>query len=457
MVLKMLRRKAYDALVNWKNQSKGSSALLVEGVRRVGKTTLVSEFAKQEYDAYLLIDFSVVPNEVRELFENYRHDVSLFLRLLQAYYGVILPERKSLIVFDEVQRLPIAREFIKHLVADGRFDYIETGSLISIKRNVEDILIPSEERSMELCPLDFEEFLWAEGEEMLAELVRDSFKTLSPLPAALHRKAERLFREYMLVGGMPQAVEKYIETQDFGEVDDVKRQILKLYQEDVEKYANGELGRVQAILRSLPGQLARHEKRFVFASLGENIRYRDLEGPFTWLDEAKIVNLCRNVSDPSVGLAASEQDNALKCYLCDTGLLISHMFADRPETPHEVYRDILFDKLEVNEGMFTENVVAQQLRASGRRLFFYSANDRENADNTMEIDFLIVREYADAGLKPRVSPIEVKSSKRYWAISLDKFKRKFGKRVGTRYVLHPKPLVVEEDIVRLPLYIAHLL
>lgn len=453
----MLRRKAYGDLLAWKSRSKGSSALLVEGVRRVGKTTLVTEFAKREYEAHLLIDFSVVPAEVKDLFENYRHDVGLFLRLLQAYYGVSLPERRSLIVFDEVQRLPIAREFIKHLVADGRFDYVETGSLISIKKNVEGILIPSEERSMRLCPLDFEEFLWALGEGALAELVQDSFETLVALPAALHRKAERLFREYMLVGGMPQAVEKYVQTQDFGETDDVKRQILRLYQEDVEKYAGSELGRVQAILRSLPGQLARHEKRFVYTRLGENVRYRDLEGPFTWLDEAGIVNLCRNASDPSVGLAASEEDSALKCYLCDTGLLVAHTFADRPETPHEVYRAILFDKLEINEGMFTENVVAQQLRASGRRLFFYSASDRNESRNTMEVDFLIVREYADAGLKPRVSPIEVKSTKRYRTVSLDKFKRKFDKRVGTRYVLHPKPLSADGDLVRLPLYMAYLL
>lgn len=453
----MLRRRAYDRLVEWKARSRGASALLVEGARRVGKTTLVTEFAEREYDAHLLIDFSVVPPDVRGLFEDYRHDVGLFLRLLQAYYGVSLPERRSLVVFDEVQRLPIAREFIKHLVADGRYDYVETGSLISIRRNIEGILIPSEERSLELCPLDFEEFLWAAGEGGLAELVRDSFDSLSPLPAPLHRKAERLFREYVLVGGMPQAVERYLRTQDFGEADDAKRQILRLYSEDIEKYAGTELGRVQAIFRSIPGQLARHEKRFVYARLGENVRYRDLEGPFTWLDEARVVSLCRNASDPSVGLAASEEDSALKCYMADTGLLVAHAFADRAETPHEVYRSILFDKLELNEGMFIENAVAQQLRASGHRLFFYSRNDNSDARGTMEVDFLVVREYENAGLKARVSPVEVKSTKRYGTASLDKFKARFGRRVGTEYVLHPKPLQVEGDRVRLPLYMAHCL
>ena len=453
----MLKRKAYEELVNWKATYQGSCAMLIEGVRRVGKTTLVTEFARREYDTHLLIDFSVAPAEVRELFERYRHDVDLFLRLLTTYYGVKLEPRRSLIIFDEVQRLPIAREFIKHLVADGRFDYIETGSLISIKRNVEGILIPSEERSMELSPLDFEEFCWAMGEEQLAELIRESFESLIPLPDALHRKAERLFREYMLVGGMPQAVEKYRSTGDFGATDDVKRQILKLYQEDIEKFTNGERGKVQAIFQGVPGQLAKHEKRFVFSSVDEKYRYRDLEAPFTWLSEAKLVNLCRNATDPSVGLAASLEDNALKCYFCDTGLLVAHAFADRSETPHEVYRSILFDRLEINEGMYTENVVAQQLHANGRKLFFYSRNDNNEAKNTMEIDFLIIREYESAGLKARVSPVEVKSTKRYQAASLTKFKNKFDKRVGTQFILHPKPMQDEGERVRLPLYMAHCL
>lgn len=445
-------RKAYNELLEWKYERAGKTAMLIEGPRRVGKTTLAKAFAEREYDAHLVIDFTEASDEVREMFRSYRHNVDLFFRFLLTYYGVTLEPRRSLIVFDEVQRFPVAREFIKQLVADGRYDYLETGSLISIKKNVKDILIPSEEESMELCPLDFEEFLEAVGESSLAGLIRDAFKARSALPDALHRKAEMLFREYLLVGGMPQAVQEFIDTGDYGKVDVVKRQILKLYREDIEKFTNGEGNRVRAIFASIPGQLSKHEKRFVYSSLGPNERYRSLEVPFIWLDESRIVNLCRNATDPNIDLASSMEDSALKCYLCDTGLLVSHAFANRRKTPNEVYRSILFDKLELNEGMFCENAVAQQLRANGYALFFYSRYDNDNARNTMEVDFLIVREYENAGLKARVSPVEVKSTKNYRTASLDKFKAKFDKRVGTQYVLHPKNLLVKGERTYLPLY-----
>lgn len=453
----MFKRHVYERLLRWKRESQGSRALLLEGARRVGKSTIAREFATNEYQAHLIIDFSEASDDLKALFQDYRSDVDTFFMYLQAYTGVSLPRRESLIVFDEIQRFPPAREFIKQLVADGRYDYIETGSLISIRRNVEGIVIPSEETPIRLNPLDFEEFLWAIGEEPLAEIVRDSFSRRKPLPEALHRKCERFFREYMLVGGMPQAVEAYVSKKDFGAVDLVKRDILSLYRNDIERFGGRDALRIRRVFSTLPGQLARHDRKFKLSALEHSARSREYADAFFWLADSRVSATCLNVDDPSVGLAASADESTFKCYMADTGLLVSQLFADNEETPHEVYRDILLGKLEINEGMFTENVVAQQLLASGHGLYFYSKRDCQNSANTMEIDFLIAAGYDDAAGRMRVSPIEVKSTKRYGAKSLDKFKEKFGKRVGARYILHPKPMSVEGDIVRLPLYMAHLL
>ena len=448
------KRKAYESMLAWKNEAKGTRALLVEGARRVGKSTLVGEFAKREYAQHLIIDFSRADADLKDLFSRYRSDLDRFFMYLQAYTGVTLRPRQSVIVFDEVQRFPPAREFIKQLIEDGRYDYIEAGSLISIKRNVEGIVIPSEERVLRLNPLDFEEFLWASGEEQLANTARSSFEELVPLPDALHRKCERLFREYMLVGGMPQAVLTYLEEKDFGKVDETKRDILSLHDNDISKFGRADATRIRRVFNAIPGQLARHDKRFVYASLDRSARSREYADAFFWLADAFISMTCYNVSDPAVGLAASMDESSFKCYMADTGLLVSQLFADNEATPHEVYRDILFDKLEVNEGMFTENAVAQQLVASGHKLYFYAKRDDGNRKNTMEVDFLIARGYDDAAGKMRISPIEVKSKKNYRFSSLEKFKDKFGKRVGTSFILHPKQLVVQGDLVRLPLYMA---
>ena len=453
----MFKRRAYDNLLRWKHESNGTRALLLEGARRVGKSTLAEEFAEKEYAAHLVIDFSEASDDLKMLFREYRSDVDSFFMYLQAFTGVSLPRRNSLIVFDEVQRFPPAREFVKQLVADGRYDYLETGSLISIRRNVEGIVIPSEETSLRLNPLNFEEFLWATGEEQLAVVIRSSFESKSPLPEAIHRKAERLFREYMLVGGMPQAVDAYLSERDFGKVDKVKRDILSLYRGDIEKFGGADALRIRRVFSTLPGQLARHEKKFVLSALDRNARSREYADAFFWLADACVSVTCIGVDDPSVGLAATADEGVFKCYMADTGLLVCQLFADNAETPHELYRDILLGKLEVNEGMFTENVVAQQLAANGHGLYFYSRRDRDNNANTMEIDFLITAGYDDAAGRMRVSPIEVKSTKRYGAKSLEKFKEKFGSRVGMRYILHPKPLQVEGDLARLPLYMAHLL
>ena len=453
----MFRRKAYDKLLQWKRESQGARAVLIEGARRVGKSTLVEEFARHEYAASLVIDFSTVSDEVKGLFVQYRDDIDSFFMYLQAYMGVSLPRRESVVVFDEVQRFPPAREFVKQLVADGRYDYIETGSLISIRLNVKDIVIPSEERAIRLNPLDFEEFLWASGEEGLAAVVRASYDALKPLPEALHRKAERLFREYMLVGGMPQAVEAYLAERDFGEVDRVKRDILALYRNDIEKFGASDATRIKRVFSTLSGQLAHHDRKFRLSSLDKSARSREYADAFFWLSDACISCTCYGVGDPAVGLSSTMDEGSFKCYMADTGLLVAQLFADSEQTPHEVYRDILLGKLETNEGMFAENAVAQQFVASGRQLFFYSRRDDAASENTMEVDFLISKGYDNAAGRMRVSPVEVKSTKRYGTRSLEKFKAKFGGRVGTQYVLHPKPMSDEGDLVRLPLYMAHLL
>lgn len=453
----MYRRKLMDSLHEWKETMHGTSALLVEGARRTGKSTLVEEFARTEYQSYLLVDWARADNAVKQTFIDNRNDIDSLLMYLQAIYGKTLVPRKSVIIFDEVQRFPEAREMIKYLVSDGRFDYIETGSLISIKHNVENIVIPSEEEAVFLCPMDFEEWLWALSEGPLAELIRASFVDKRPMPEALHRKAMRLWREYLLVGGMPQVVKLYENGRDMGRVDREKRAILRLYRDDITRFAEGERGRVSAAFSAIPGQLSKHEKRFTLAALGKNARMREYEGAFFWLADSGIANLCLNATDPTVGLALSQDNSTFKCYMGDTGLLVAQSFADRASTPSEVYRDILLDKLTINEGMLVENAVAQQLRAAGHALFFYSRSSSD-AKRRMEIDFLIAREYDDAAGRLRISPIEVKSGGgRYATSSLDKFSDAFGKRIGTSFVLHPKPLRQTPQRIFLPLYMAHLL
>ncbi|MCL2530349.1 MAG: AAA family ATPase [Coriobacteriia bacterium] len=453
----MLQRKAYQKLLEWKQKSRGSTALLVEGARRVGKSSLVEEFGTNEYETYLVVDFTYAPSDVINYFIDMRNDLDSFFLYLSAFYQVPLIPLKTLIVFDEVQEYPKARESIKQLVADGRFDYIETGSLVSIRKNVKDILLPSEERSMRLNPFDFEEFLWAMGEEPLGEAIADSFTHMKALPASLHRKAMRLFREYMLVGGMPQAVQKYADTRNFEEVDEIKRGILTLYRNDIAKHAGTAVRRVTSIFDNLAGQLSKKEKRFNVASLGKNARMRDYEDAFFWLSDAHITNGCFNSTDPNVGLKINEDRTTVKCYMADTGLLVTHALAVSSATPESIYRDILLGKIGLNEGMITENLIAQQLRARGHELFFYSSYSREDALSTVEIDFLTVAGYADAAMRARVCPIEVKSSKRYSTASLDKFKERFGKNIGTQYIVCPKELSVSENRVTLPLYMAGLL
>ncbi|MEG1561222.1 MAG: ATP-binding protein [Raoultibacter sp.] len=445
----MLERKAYKELLNWKNTQQGQSALLIEGARRVGKSLLAEEFGKREYRSYLLIDFSKAAEDVKNLFRTKREDLDSFFSFLSVYYNTAFYERETLLIFDEVQLFPEARSFIKHLVADGRYDYLETGSLISIKRNVQDILIPSEEETLELNPFDFDEFLWAIDERALANLLRETAASLTPLPVLLHRKAMELFRTYILVGGMPQAVTTYAESLDFLRVDAVKQRILTLYRNDIKKYAGEDQARVGAILDDIPAQLSTHEKKFKLASLEKGARSRTYENAFFWLEDARITNTCFNATDPHVGLSLYKESPRFKCYLADTGLLSSLVFSDKKTQSAQLYKDILFGKLEINEGMLMENMVAQMLKASGHSLYFYSRYSKEAAADRMEVDFLITQEFP----KTKVCPIEVKSTKRYATSSLDKFKAKFTSRVGTQYVLHTQNIKKEAGRNYLPLYL----
>ena len=453
----MLKRKAYDRMLKWKRESNGSTALLVEGARRVGKSTLVEEFGRREYRSCLIIDLFQAPAEVKQYFEDNRNDFDTLFLMLSTYYRVELFERDTLVVFDEIQAYPQARGLIKYLVADGRYDYVETGSLLSIRQNIEGIVIPSEEEAMRLEPLDFEEFCWAMGETQLFELVRSCFEALRPLPDNLHRRAMRLLREYALVGGMPKPVSTYVENRAFAQVDEEKRLILELYRNDVARFARGYEFKVVSILDGIPGQLSKREKKFTLASLGKNTRMREYEEAFFWLGDARIANICYAAADPSVGLALSMEQSALKVYMSDTGLLVTLAFSDSVETGEEVYRAVLLDDLGINEGMLTENLIAQMLVAAGHKLFFYSQSGRREGEERMEIDFLVVKPYANAAGKPRVCPVEVKSPKQYGTTSLDRFKAKFGKRVGSEVVLHAKQLRVEGDRLYLPLYMAGLL
>ena len=450
-----MRRKIYTELLKWKEEEAGRTALLIDGARRVGKSYIVENFAKQEYKSYIIIDFNRVNQEVTELFENYLNDLDLFFMYLSNYYNVKLYERDTLIIFDEVQLFPRARAAIKYLVADGRYDYIETGSLMSIKKNVKDIVIPSEERHLRMYPLDFEEFLWALDNESLMDFIKVFFEKKKPLGAALHRKAMDYFRQYMIVGGMPQAVERYVETKDFERVDRVKRDILELYRADIVKHAQGYEMKVEQIFDDIPAQLQKHDKKFKLSSLKKEARFRDYEDAIFWLSDAMIVNVCYNSTAPNIGLKLNMDRVTMKCYMADTGLLISHAFDENGIVSEEIYKKLLFDKLEVNKGMIMENIVAQMLVASGHKLYFYNNPYRDDASLRMEIDFLIAKSKITS--KHNISPIEVKSGGKYTLTSLKKCREKYTEQLDTLYVLHKNDLKVEEGIVYLPLYMTPLL
>lgn len=450
-----MKRKIYNKLLNWKKESNGEYALLIDGARRVGKSYIVRQFAEKEYSSYVILDFNLVSKSIKDLFENDLDNLDRFFMYLSNYTGKTLYTRDTLIVFDEVQQYPKARAAIKYLVKDGRYDYIETGPLISIKKNVEGIVIPSEEEHIKMFPMDFEEFLWAMGEEMLMPFIKDCFKSKKPMGQLMHRRAMDYFRLYMIVGGMPQAVEKYVETRDFSKVDKLKRRILDLYRSDISKFAKGYDTKVKSIFEEIPSQLQKHEKKFRLSALKEGARTRDYETAFFWLDDAMIINSCYNTTEPNVGLNLNKDTNTMKCYMADTGLLISHAFDTNEIVSEDLYRKILLDKLEMNSGMIIENIVAQMLRTAGHKLFFYSNSSMTDRDSRMEIDFLIGKGKITA--RHNISPIEVKSSARYTLTSLKKCIAKYGSYLSTAYVIHPADLKEEDNIIYLPLYMCPLL
>lgn len=443
----MLKRKIYDKLLAWKKQSNGQTALLIDGARRVGKSYVAETFAKKEYKSYILIDFGIAPKDVLDLFVHDSFNLDLFFAKLSAFYGKNLYKRDSIIILDEVQQFPRARQLIKYLVADGRYDYIETGSLIRLKKNVQDIIIPSEEEHIEMFPMDFEEFLWAMEDEVTVPLIRSCFESKTPLGQALHRKIMNDFRQYILVGGMPQSVLAYLEEKNFDASDVAKRRILRLYRDDVSKFAEGYEDKVFAVFDGIPGQLSKKEKKYKLSSISKEARFRTYEDSFIWLHEAMVVNNCFNAIDPNVGLAISADNTTQKCYMADTGLLVTHTFMDSSFTENELYRAILFDKLNINEGMIMENVVAQMLRTNGHKLYFYSRCDSENRENHMEIDFLITE-------GKKIAPVEVKSNNYTSHSSLDKFRSKFSSKIGNSYILYSKDVMLKDGIIHLPFYMA---
>ena len=445
----MIKRKIYDKILDWKETTKGSKALLIEGARRIGKSTVAEEIGKNEYKSYVLIDFNKASKKIFDLFDNL-NELDVFFQTISLEYNTRLYNRESLIIFDEIQKFPKAREAIKYLVADGRYDYIETGSLISIKENVEGITIPSEERKLKMYPVDFEEFMDYMGEDLLVEYIRDCYQNKVPLDLSQHKKAMHLFKEYILVGGMPQSVVAFKNNaRDFFAADVEKRDILNLYRDDIRKAARRYNSKVSAIFENIPGYLSTHEKKIVLSEIEPGASFDRYDEPLFWLDDSMICNLCYKCNDPNVGLALNKNESAVKCYMGDTGLLVSLAFAENEITEQKVFPNIMDGKLSLNEGMLYENVIAQIIAAKGKKLYFYTRYSEEKHRNDIEIDFLLSN---DSKTNYRVNPIEVKSSKNYSAVSIGKFTDIFKRKVNNPMIVHPKNLVEVEGILRIPAY-----
>lgn len=435
------KRKIYDKFLEWKKNSDGKTALLVEGARRIGKSTIVEEFAKNEYESYILIDFTKASKEVLNLFDDISDLNYIFLRL-QLIYHKELHQRKSLIIFVEVQFCPKARQAIKHLVADHRYDYMETGSLISIRKNVKDILIPSEERQVQMYPMDFEEFKWALGDTVTIKLLRESFEKYQPLGDDLNRRMMRDFRLYMLVGGMPKAVSTYIETNNMRLVDEEKRDILRLYESDFMKIDS--TGKAAMLFKSIPSQLEKNASRYQVSSVLENQRNSTVLELISEMESSKTVLVSYKSDDPNAGLTRTKDLENFKLFVCDTGLFTTMLFMDKDFTDNIIYEKLLSDKLSVNLGYLYENVVAQILKANGNSLFYYTFLDEKSRHN-FEIDFLLAR-------NNKVCPIEIKSSGYKTHASLDAFSEKYSSRILNKYLVYTKDLGKDKDVFSIPVY-----
>ena len=445
--MRIFKRKLYDQLLDWKNNRKGKTAVMIEGARRVGKSTLAKQFAENEYDSYVLIDFSIAPKEITELFD-YISDLEYFFMQLQFRLGVSLIEHKSLIIFDEVQICPKARQAIKHLVADGRYDYIETGSLISIRKNVKDIVIPSEEEKMALNPMDYEEFKWALDDTTTIPQLRMLFDKKMSIGDAVTRKLMRDFRIYMVVGGMPQAVSEYLDSHNLQEVDRAKRGIIQLYEDDF--YKIDPSGRISSLFDAIPAQLNSNASRYqITSAIGDNADSEKVFQLISELRESHTINMAYHANDPGVGMSLSMDVAKYKMYVADTGLFITLAFKDKDFTENIIYQKLMSDKLDANLGYVYENMVAQMLTASGNKLFYYTF-PTETGKHNYEIDFLLSR-------GNKICPIEVKSSGYKRHASLDAFCQKFSSRVLQRYLIYTKDLQKDEQTLFLPVYLTQFL
>lgn len=437
----IFKRKIYDELLQWKRTDEGRTAVLIQGARRVGKSTIAKEFAENEYETHILVDFAACSVEIRELFNDVSDLNRIFMRL-QLEYSVELKERKSVIIFDEVQLAPKARQAIKYLVKDGRYDYMETGSLISIRKNVMDILIPSEEVKLHMFPMDYEEFRWALGDTATIRLLQGCFHGRTSMGDATNRKLMRDFRLYMLVGGMPQAVAAYLETNNLEKVDSVKRSIITLYEDDFNKI--DPTGNASKMFRQIPAQLTNNANRYLAWSATDGTRNSVLAEIISEIKESMVVNMAYHANDPSAGMALHQDPNKYKMFTGDTGLFVTLAFWDRKFTDNTIYHKLLSDKLSTDLGYVYENVVAQMLKAAGHELYYYTF-PTESGKHNYEVDFLI----ADGD---KVSPVEVKSSGYKAHTSLDAFCMKFSSRIRNKYLVYTKDLRKDGDVLYLPVY-----
>ena len=437
----VFKRKIYHEILEWKERRSDKYALLIKGARRVGKSTIAEEFAKREFKSYILIDFAHTSKSIIELFED-MYDLDFFFLQLQQLTGVRLYEKESVIIFDEVQLLPNARQTIKYLVADGRYKYIETGSLLSIKKNTKDILIPSEEHKISMYPMDFEEFLWAIGDEISTETIKLLLQKKKAAGNAMHRNLMRIFRLYMLIGGMPQAIEMYLEQNNLQAVDEVKREIVDLYEEDFTKIDG--TGLAGDIYDAIPANLNGNASRYVLSNAREGTRSEQVRELIPDMLSSYTVNIAYHANNPNVGMSLEKDAGRYKLFVSDVGLFITLAFKDKNYTENVIYNKLLFDKLDVNLGYVYENVVAQMLIAKGNNLFYYTMESK-TSNHLYEIDFLISE-------GDKVCPIEVKSSNYRGHKSLDVFCEKFSSRVKDKYVVHTKDYKWENGINYIPVY-----
>lgn len=444
----LFKRKIYDKMLEWKELSNGQTALLLEGARRIGKSTIAECFAQNEYKDYIVLDFAKESKETKQNFEDNIGDLDTFFRNLFLLKGKVLPERKAVIIFDEVQLFPLARQAIKYLVQDGRFDYIETGSLISIKKNVTNILIPSEEYRLKMYPMDYEEFLWAKGDQVTVMAVRDAYVKRKPLGDGIHRKIMQSFRTYMVVGGMPQAVSAFVDGKSYKEIDFIKRNILSLYEEDLKKYDEDNREKASVIFKTIPEQLTNHNSHFKFSMVDKNARYKNYVDAVNFVAESMMGNECIHATSPEVSIEAYADRSNFKLYMGDTGLLITQIMKNGDETAEDLYKAIIFDKISINQGMIMENMVAQMLRSQGYDLYFHEfmeVVDKSGKEKKYEIDFLIVK-------KRKICPIEVKSSSYKSHKSFDLFTKKYPIKLEDKYIIYTKDLQFEDGILYLPIY-----